>query len=95
MWLLFTAYCLYQDDAGQQTMNRFSMRYDDVETPAITNRQSGSTMSGTTTRKNTTTALRLHNIPKPPPLVDPILFSTNPVPPSAFLMAAAASGELI
>ena len=79
---------------GQQTMNRFSLRYDDVEVSTATNRQS-STSVAATAKRGTSTALKLSNAPNPPPLVDPILFATNPMPPSAFLMAAAASGDFI
>lgn len=86
--------CVFQDDKNQETMNKFSMRYDDVETATVS--QHKLTTSPIAAQTNTVKLGRkFTSVPKPPPLIDRQLFSTNPVPPTAFLLAAAASGGSI
>lgn len=96
----FITHCILiiiQEDMSQQAMNKFSLRYDDVETAVA---GSGKTAAqspvkvtiSTFPAKTSLQVSKKHPVPNPPPLVNPQLLSTNPVPPSAFLMAAAAAG---
>lgn len=74
-------------------MNKFSMRYEDVETNTlqVPNNTRPSVSAANKTKVQVMSAVQ--TIPQPPPLVNPQLFTSNPVPASAFLMAAAAAGE--
>ena len=87
---------LHKEDQGQQAMNKFSLRYDDVETAGSVARSAQNAPKNSTqphVSKAQSHISHTDPAPNPPPLVNPQLFSTNPVHASAFLMAAAASGQ--
>ena len=73
-------------------MNKFSLRYEDVETTSPTGKALAPPKSILTPSIKAAQQANSYNVPNPPPLVNHQLFSTNPAPPSAFLMAAAAAG---
>jgi len=75
-------------------MNKFSLRYDDVEPASSKVSKPLVTVAKPTKSSVISSAENVDpTVPPPPPLVNPQLFSTNPVPASAFLMAAAAAGK--
>lgn len=82
---------------GQQAMNKFSLRYDDVETAGSVARSAQNAPKANAQLHAAKAQSHISNshdpTPNPPPLVNPQLFSSNPVHASAFLMAAAAAGQ--
>lgn len=78
-------------------MNKFSLRYDDVETNTqISHPAAKSALAPTNKQVNKSLYgdSKTVAVPNPPPLLNTQLFSSNPLAPSAFLMSAAAAGML-
>ena len=84
-----------EEDVGQQAMNKFSLRYESVESPdpARTRTSSRPLDRSLSVKEHNLRVTGNPSIPGPPPLINPQLLTTNPVPASAFLMAAAAAGK--